>query len=81
MCRGWGKLVLSYHRLQCYCAGQYDMHPRLEGPAVTALREAFADNWNEAGEWDWDRLLARPEKHSGGSGGTGRAIGNFHWLD
>ena len=43
-----------------------DMHLRLEGPAVAALRAAFADNWNEAGEWDWDRPLARPEKHSGG---------------
>ena len=41
-----------------------DMHVAVRGPAVSGLRAAFFDNWTEAGDWEFDDVVARPESHA-----------------
>jgi cardiolipin synthase len=43
-----------------------DTHIALRGPAITGLRAAFLDNWNEAGDWTFERKVAQPAMHSDG---------------
>lgn len=43
-----------------------DVHARIDGPAVGGLRAAFADNWNEAGPWQWEPHLERPQQRFDG---------------
>lgn len=40
-----------------------DTHLRMVGPAVRALKAAFLENWNEAGEWLWEEShdLSKPQ--------------------
>lgn len=37
-----------------------DIHVAIRGPVISALRAAFLDNWTEAGEWEFDDVVARP---------------------
>lgn len=37
-----------------------DTHVSIRGPATTGLRAAFIDNWNEAGDWQFDDRVACP---------------------
>lgn len=38
-----------------------DTHVAIRGPAITGLRAAFIDNWNEAGDWEFDDRVASPD--------------------
>jgi cardiolipin synthase len=38
-----------------------DTHVAVRGPAVTELRAAFLDNWNEAGDWHFESRASSPE--------------------
>jgi cardiolipin synthase len=42
-----------------------DTHVAIRGPAINGLRAAFVDNWNEAGEWEFDERVARPAARAG----------------
>lgn len=37
-----------------------DTHLALRGPGITGLRAAFLDNWNEAGKWSFEHVVADP---------------------
>lgn len=39
-----------------------DIHAAIRGPAISALRAAFLDNWTEAGKWEFDDVVARPTR-------------------
>ena len=41
-----------------------DTHVRIQGPALSVLRSAFLDNWNEAGDWSFEPYVGRSQ-HSG----------------
>lgn len=41
-----------------------DMHVAIRGPAISGLRAAFFDNWIEAGEWEFDDVVARPARQA-----------------
>jgi cardiolipin synthase len=43
-----------------------DIQVEIRGPAISALRAAFLDNWNEAGEWEFDDVVASPTQHPDG---------------
>lgn len=43
-----------------------DDHFRIDGPATNGLKAAFFDNWNEAGEWSWDKKPSPAKAHEGG---------------
>ncbi len=42
-----------------------DIHVAIRGPAITGLRAAFIDNWNEAGDWEFDDRVACPPEGVG----------------
>ncbi len=42
-----------------------DTHVAIRGPAITGLRAAFIDNWNEAGDWGFDARVASPDSDIG----------------
>ncbi len=37
-----------------------DVHVAIRGPAIIGLRAAFIDNWNEAGDWEFDDRVTCP---------------------
>lgn len=37
-----------------------DVHVAIHGPAIIGLRAAFIDNWNEAGDWEFDDRVTCP---------------------
>lgn len=39
-----------------------DIHVAIRGPAISGLQAAFMDNWNEAGAWELDDVVARPRR-------------------
>jgi cardiolipin synthase len=39
-----------------------DIHVAIRGPAISGLQAAFMDNWNEAGAWVFDEVIARPRR-------------------
>ena len=39
-----------------------DTHVAVRGPAVTDLRAAFLDNWNESGDWHFESRVSAPSK-------------------
>lgn len=41
-----------------------DIHVAIRGPAISSLRAAFLDNWTEAGEWEFDDVVARPTRQA-----------------
>ncbi|HRX90750.1 MAG TPA: phospholipase D-like domain-containing protein, partial [Steroidobacteraceae bacterium] len=41
-----------------------DTQVEIRGPAVRGLMAAFFDNWNEAGEWQFEERLAQPRQHT-----------------
>ena len=43
-----------------------ETHLRLDGPAVSGLKAAFLENWNESGSWTWQLPEAAPAEHADG---------------
>lgn len=43
-----------------------ETHFRFAGPAVAGLKAAFLDNWNEAGDWEWDHVPDQTQPAPGG---------------
>jgi len=43
-----------------------DTHLRIEGQVLLGLRAAFLDNWNEAGDWLYERAPEHPSQAVGG---------------
>ncbi len=42
-----------------------ETHVAIRGPAISGLRAAFIDNWNEAGDWGFDDRVATPDQQIG----------------
>jgi cardiolipin synthase len=59
-----------------------DTHFRFEGPAVMGLKAAFLDNWNEAGDWEWDDLPDQTQVREQGVGvQVLRASSTIGWTE
>ncbi len=59
-----------------------DTHLALRGPAVTGLRAAFLDNWNEAGDWHFEKQVAEPHRQEANlSVLVVRASATIGWTD
>lgn len=59
-----------------------DTHVAIRGPAVTELRAAFLDNWNEAGDWHFESRISAPEIQAQDVGvQVIRASSTIGWTD
>lgn len=59
-----------------------DIHVAIRGPAISSLRAAFFDNWTEAGEWEFDDIVARTTRQAADiSVQVLRASATIGWTD